>query len=167
MAPTPARRWRLGSSSRIGLASTQEVYRTPDAIEAHEIEGSDVSCRRVLLDEVLLVTIHRAYGLPFVFAMLALITVLGSIGAFLTLADRWLGLGWLALTTLPPLVALGLRFALGIDVVTVSGRRTRVRLAFWFRKAAARDTFLLICRLARERQQRLARQAAAAPAPPA
>ena len=166
MAAPSTRRTLLGSS-RGGLSSFQRVYRTADAIEVDEIEGTDVTCRRVLLDEVLLVTLHRGYGLPFVLTMLVVATVFGSVGALLAIADWTVGLGWLALTTLPPVVALALRFALGVDVVTVFGRRTAERIPFWFRKAAARDVFRLVCGLARERQQRPAREVARArPAPP-
>jgi hypothetical protein len=53
-----------------------------------------------------------------------------------------------------------------VDAVTVYGKRTKAQILFWFRKQQARQVYQQICRLAREHQDRLARQvAAAAPRP--
>jgi len=164
------RRTHLGTQT--GLSHVRRVYRTADAIEVDEIEGTDVSRRRVLLDEVLLVTFHRAYGLAFILTMIALVTVFGFLSGLLLLADRTAGLVSFALTVAPPLAALVLRLALGVDVVTVFGRRTKAEIPFWFRKARGREIFRLVCRLARERQERAARElfparrSAAPPLPP-
>ena len=69
MPPTPARRTLLGRRSTV--SSQWKVYRSPDAIETEELEGYDVVRKRVLLDEVLLVTLHRTIGWPFVVTMVA------------------------------------------------------------------------------------------------
>jgi hypothetical protein len=165
------RRTHLGTET--GLSHVRRVYRTADAIEVDEVEGTDVSRRRVLLDEVVLVTLHRAYGLAFVLSMIVLLTVFGFLTLILALADRTAGLVSFGLTVAPPLAALGLRLALGVDTVTVFGRRTKAEIPFWFRKARAREVFRLVCRLARDRQERaarellLARRSAAAAVPPA
>jgi hypothetical protein len=168
MATSPSRRILLGCVN--GLTSFSRVYRTTDAIEADEIEGTDVTRRRVLLEEVLLVTHHREYGTVFVVTTAALVTVFGALGAAIALSDRTAGLVLLGLTALP-LGALVLRLALGMDVVTVYGCRTRATLRFWLRKSRGHEVFRLVCRLARERQERLARDQARArppaPAPPA
>ncbi len=57
---TVARRTLLGRGST--LSSRLRVFRTPDAVEVDEIEGYDVTRRRVRFDEVLLVTYHRIVG---------------------------------------------------------------------------------------------------------
>ena len=166
----PPRRTPLGTHT--GLSHVRRVYRTADAIEVDEIEGTDVTRRRVLLDEVLLVTLHRTYGLAFILTMIVLLTMFGFLSGMILLADRTAGLVSLALTVAPPLAALGLRLALGVDVVTVFGRRTKAEIPFWFRKGRGREVFRLVCRLARERQERAARElllgrrSAAPPLPP-
>jgi hypothetical protein len=99
--------------------------------------------------------------------MLVVLTVFGAMSAFTAAVAATAGLVVFALTCLPALLALALRLALGLDVVTVYGRRTRAKLHFWLRKSRGRETFRLVCRLARERQQRVARERAkAAPPPP-
>ncbi len=156
----PPRRIHLGT--RTGLSFVHKVYRTPHAIEVDEMEGVDVTRRRVLFDEVLLVTYHRAYGLAFVLTMTALSLVFTGLSALIALGDRTLALVFFALLGLPTLGLLALRLVLGIDVLTVHGRRTRAEAHFWLRKASGRDSYRLICRLARERQDQLARQLARA-----
>jgi hypothetical protein len=158
MAALPSRRILLGGLS--GLTSFSRVYRTPDAVEVDEIEGTDVTRRRVLFEEVLLVTHHREYGTVFMVTTAALLAGFGALGAAVAVGDRTAGLILLGLTALPALGALALRLAVGIDVVTVYGRRTRASLRFWLRKSRGREVFRLICRLARERQERLAREQA-------
>jgi hypothetical protein len=156
MATTAPRRTLLGRTS--GLTSFSRVYRTADAVEVDEIEGTDVTRRRVLLEEVLVVTHHREYGTAFVVTLLALLTVSGAMSAFAAAVEPTVGLVLFAFSGLPALLALGFRLALGLDVVTVFGRRTRATLHFPFRKARAREVFRLLCRHARERQERLARE---------
>jgi len=153
-----AKRTRIHLGTRSGLSFVHKVYRTADAIEVDEIEGVDVTRRRVLLDEVLLVTYHHAYGLAFVLTMAALAVVLTGLSALVAVGDRALGLVLFVLAALPPLVLLALRLALGIDVLTVQGRRTSAEIHFWLRKGLGRETFRQVCRLARERQQRPGRQ---------
>jgi len=160
MATTTPRRTLLGKTS--GLSSFSRVYRTADAVEVDEIEGTDVTRRRVLLEEVLLVTHHREYGTAFVVTMLAVLTVSGGISALAATAELSVGVALFAFSGLPALLALAFRLALGLDVVTVFGRRTRATLHFPVRKERGREVFRLLCRLARERQERLARERARA-----
>jgi hypothetical protein len=158
MAAPPSRRVLLGGLS--GLTSFSRVYRTADAIEVDEIEGTDVARRRVLLEEVLLVTHHREYGTAFVVTTVALLAVFGALGALVAVSDRTAGLVVFGFGGLPALVALASRLALRLDVVTVYGPRTRASLRFSLRKARGREVYLLVCRLARERQERMARERA-------
>jgi hypothetical protein len=164
VAASAPRRTLLASNS--GLHSFSRVYRTADAIEVDEIEGTDVTRRRVLLEEILLVTHHREYGTAFVVTTAALFTVATAFSGLVAVTERTAGLVLFALTGLPVLLALALRLVLGLDVVTVFGRRTKAVLRFSLRKARARETFRLVCRVARERQERLARERARA-GPPA
>jgi ABC-type long-subunit fatty acid transport system fused permease/ATPase subunit len=163
---TVVRRTLLGRGST--LSSRLRVFRTPDAVEVDEIEGYDVTRRRVRFDEVLLVTYHRIVGWPFVAVMLALMTLVAFMGAVIVLSSRSTqSLGGVAVALVPFLIFIALRFALRVDVVTVYGIRTKAEMQFWFRKGKAREAYRQVCRLARERQQRVRNvPVARRPAPP-
>ena len=160
------RRTLLGKGST--LSSRHRVFRTPDAVEVDEAEGYDVTRRRVWFDEVLLVTYHRIVGWPFVVAMLALMSLFGFVGVIVVVTNPSLqSAGWVAALLLPFALPIALRFLLRVDVVTVYGARTKAEMHFWFRKAQARQAYQQICRLARERQQRVRNTPVARrPAPP-
>lgn len=164
-APKPARRVLLGTRS--DLATRQRVYRIPDGLEVEDIQHFEVTCRRVFFDEVIAVTYHRFLDWPF----LAATGALAALAAFVALlvglgAGPGPGLATLALAGLPFALAFFLRLSLGVDVVTVHGKRSRARIHFWLRKARAREVFAQVCHLARERQQRVVREIAAEAAPP-
>jgi len=144
-------------SRRGALSSIDTVYRTRDAIEVDELEGTDVTRRRVLFDEVLFVTLHQEFGWAFVVMLLVILTITVPISLIAALADGITGAIVAFFTVLPFVALLVLRFAMRVDVVTVQGPRSRVRIPFWFRKARAREVFANITRLAREHQERRAR----------
>ena len=152
-------------SRRGGLSSIDRIYRTRDAIEVDELEGTDVTRRRVLFDEVLLVTLHREFGWAFVVTMLVLLTFTVPMSLAFALADGGTGAGVALFIVLPPVVLLVVRFILRVDVVTVHGPRSRARIPFWFRKARAREVFGLVTRMAREHQDRRARTLGVPPNP--
>ncbi len=162
----PPRRVLLGKGS--SLSSRHRVFRTPDAIEVEEVEGYDVTRRRVWLDEVLLVTYHRTVGWAFVAVMLAFMALVGFFGLVFMVANPSVeSAGYVAVLLLPFVLPLALRLLLRVDVITIYGRRTKAEMQFWFRKAQARQVYQQVCRLARERQQRLrSAPGARRPAPP-
>jgi hypothetical protein len=149
------------------LSSRQKVFRTPDAIEVEETEGYDLTRRRVWFDEVLLVTYHREMGWAFVVTMLAFSSIFGFPGLLMLVANRSPAvLVYFAIAVLPFVLALGLRLALRLDVVTVYGRRTKAQVHFWFGKAQARQVYQQVTRLARERQPRPRAPVSVRPPPP-
>ena len=154
-------------SRRNGLSSIERVYRTRDAIEVDELEGYDVTRRRVLFDEVLFVTLHQEFGWAFLVTMLVLLTFTVPLTLVAAIADGGTGAALAIFTVLPFVALLVLRLALRVDVVTVHGPRSRVRIPFWFRKARAREVFALVARMAREHQERRARALGISPAPEA
>jgi hypothetical protein len=144
--------------TRSGLASRVRVYLTPEALEIEDLEGYDVTRKRVFFDDVLLVTYHRFVGIGWMVSMGVLLGFAGLLClALFAAADRTAGLVAFLCLPLPLLVLLVLRLALRVDAVTVYGRRTRAQVHFWFRKRKARAVFQQVCRLARERQAREAR----------
>ena len=160
------RRTLLGKGS--SLSSRHRVFRTPDAIEVDEVEGYDVTRRRVWFDEVLLVTYHRMVGWPFVLVMLAFMSLFGLFGTLIVVADPSVRSALiLAAVLFPFALPVVLRLILRVDVVTVYGVRTSADMHFWFRKGQARQVYQQVCRVVRERQQRQrSAPGARRPAPP-
>lgn len=148
-----AQRFLIGK--RNGISSRQRIYRTPDAIEIEEVEGYDVSRKRVFFDDVLLVTYHQFFGWAFLLGMGALIGFFGLITVAAAMGDLRAGLFMFLLWVLPFLVLFVLRLILRVDAVTVYGKRTKAQMYFWFRKRRARQLYQEICRFVRERQEAL------------
>jgi hypothetical protein len=162
---TPApRRTLVGTMS--GLSARQRVYRTPDALEVDETEGYEVTRRRVFFDDVLLVTYHQFVGWTFVLAMSLLTAASAFVAGIVALSGEIRAAVAVFLVSGLPFALLGLlRLLLRVDGVTVYGKRTRAQVHFWFRKRRARQVFDMVCRLAGERQVRLA-ESRPAPEPP-
>jgi len=156
-SPSGARRLFLGG--RRGFSGQQRTYRTPDYLEIDDIESYDVTRRRIFYDEILLVTLHTTVAWLLAIGVGTLGGVLGL--ACLPLISESKGTAALLfLCTAAPLFALAvLLLARPFGVVTVFGKRTRTQMEYWWRRGRARETYLLVCRLARERQSQLARQA--------
>jgi hypothetical protein len=143
---------------RNGVSSRQRIYQSAEAIEVDELEGYDVTQRRVFFDDIVLVTYHQFVGWPFLVLMgfLLTVSVLFTFAAFEV--GGWVpGLVVFSISALPCLIAIILRLVLRVDAVTVYGKRTRVQIPFWFRKQQARELYQQIGRLALEHQDRLAR----------
>lgn len=141
-----ARRALLGT--RNGLTQRTRVYLADDAIEVDDIEGYTGVRTRVLLDEVRVITIDRRRSLG---AMVALGLAAAAIFASTLLAlgsndsvsaGASVGAGLLVAS---PLLGLFLFHAImGVDYVTVFGKRSNAAMSFTFRKAKARRTFEML-----------------------
>jgi hypothetical protein len=149
---------RVAIGREFSLAERTYGWLTPDAVEVDEVDGYDVSKRRVLLDEVLLVTRHRARR--------GVVLLLWAAPALLFLLGAWFNrppAGTVFLVMAAPFVlGFALHTLLGTDYVTVFGRRSRARVAFNFRKGRAREVFDLIVR-----EVQAAQGTAELPPPPA
>jgi hypothetical protein len=150
----PADRVRLARSRSLLTRST--VFRTSEGLEEQEIEGYDVSLRRVRYDEVLLVTRHRttnwiaAIAAFFFFGLCSFWSLLAGLLA----QSVPVGVGAFAVTGVPLLVVLILLLSVKVEVVTVFGRRMRIRMRFWLRKSQASQVHDEVCRRVRQRQER-------------
>lgn len=156
---TPARK-RIGRNN--ALASRETIYETADGLETESVEHYDITRKRVLYEDVQLVTYHRELGFWFV-----LLNVLVS-AFFLALAitivavtrkNMILAVIWLAMAA-PSLIALTIRLLLRVDVVTIFGRRSKATLRFSFRKKRAREIYGQICARVRQVQRGLEREVA-------
>lgn len=146
------RRTPLGRSTDV--AGRQRVYEAREGLEVDDLGWLGGRRRRILYDEVLLVTHHRQTGwlaaaLLFVLALAVLAAaVLFAVGGMKGTA--WaVGLGG----ALPLLAVAVLRLVLKLSVVTAFGKRSQARAEFWLRPERARQVFQRICARAREAQQ--------------
>src|SRR5439155_26123682 len=125
-----------------GLASRQSIYETPDALEIESVEQYEVSCRRVLFEDVLLVTYHRETGWGIVVANLFIFLVFFLISGLI-----YSGSGAIPATLIaaalgvPSLLLVFIRLILKVDVVSVFGRRSKAVLRYAYRKRRARETY--------------------------
>ncbi len=152
-----AGRERLGWRS--GFTSREYVYRARDCFEIDDVEGYEVTRKRVFYDDVVLVTRHAFVPwtqvvLAAVFSGLLGLTALGL------LSEARIASFVLFVVTLLLLLLVVLLFATGGQVVTVQGKRTQARMVFILRPGRAMEVYRRACRLVRERQERLVRRAA-------
>ena len=164
------KREKLGQ--RRGFGYREIVYRTADAFEIDEIEGYDITRKRVFFDDVVLVTLHRFIPWGNGLGLLLLAGLVGLVVLALAAASTTAALVVAGLGVLPALAGAVASFALGARAVTVQGKRTQARMDFVLRPGRAEEVYRLACRLARERQPRPARPVGAAergmaPPPPA
>lgn len=144
----------LGKSRQFGSRAT--IYQGADALEIEVLEQYDVVQKRVLFDDVQMVTIHREVGAAYL-AITALIALLFLGIAILIVSiefDAWPAAIVFAAFGLPALIAFLVRLFLGVDIVTVFGRRSKTDLRFALRKQRAREVYGTICAAVRNAQRR-------------
>jgi hypothetical protein len=147
---TPVKRKLLGRNAGVMLRET--VYETADAIESESHEGYEVTRKRVLFEEVLLVTMHREVGLPYVITM--------------GVAEPAFAITF-GILALPFFIGCAIRLVLKLDYVSVFGRRSKAAMRFSLRKRRAREVYGRICSRALEVQRAMVeRQATVDIAPP-
>jgi hypothetical protein len=145
----------------------ERIYAVPDGIEVEVDERIDVSARRVLYDDVLLVTYHRERGALFLtltglfsLGFIALVVYLSTLGPAAIVVGVMFGL-----FGLPFVIAFLVRAIFGIDVVTVFGRRSKAVIRYRVRKRRAREVHDLVCAAVRNAHQKLAHEYASSPEP--
>jgi len=150
----------LGTTS--SFVSRTRVYLTDGAVEIDEIEGYVGTRKRVLFDEVLLVTLdrrRRATSLALWLAMALLVSMpvlaVGLMRRNVPPVDARPLLVVALVFAVPFLIGFVLHLALGVDYVTVFGRRSVAQIAFSLRKARARNVFALLRERVQEAQERL------------
>lgn len=146
---TPVKRKLLGRN--VGAMTREAVFETADAIETESHEGYDVTRKRVLFEEVLLVTIHREMGVLYV-TLTAALTIIFAGTAYLSSSFPPVVIifGILALTFF---IVCAVRLILRVDIVSVFGRRSKAVMRFAVRKRRAREVYGRICSRALEVQR--------------
>ena len=146
-------RRRLGSWNNAG--SRGRVYLTDDAIEVDEADGWNIDRRRVFLDDIVLITLHRSrswFGFWTMMCMALSILLIGA-GVGPTLPGGTVAVIAIFAGISSPFLLIALLFLRPFAVVTVVGRRTRTRLTWWFRHGRAAASYHELCRLATARAQ--------------
>jgi hypothetical protein len=162
---TPDKRKLLGRN--VGAMSREAVYETADAIESESREGYEVSRKRVLFEEVLLVTIHTELGTGYFVLTLLMTLILGSIAVVLQFgAHVPIAAIVVAILGLPFLILLVVRLIWKLDIVTVFGRRSKAVMRFSIRKRRAREVYGRICSRALEVQRAMVERQATIDIPP-
>lgn len=135
----------LGKARSLGSRAT--IYEAEDGLEIEVNEQYDVTQKRVLYDDVLMVTIHRETGLTFLVITglwAAFFILIGSLILSIS-ADVWPVSAVFYAIALPAVIGFFQRLFFGIDVVTVFGRRSKTAMRFAFRKRRARMVYTGIC----------------------
>ena len=143
---TPVRtRVRLGSA--IQMSEREHIYLVDDAVEVDQVDGYEVTRRRVFFTDIEAVTLHRERRVVPLVA-LGLATTVGlliSIAISLDHRDVTSGLIVMAFIALP-FALLFLRMLLvPACVIAVFGTRTKATMRFSFRIRKAERVFQQIC----------------------
>jgi hypothetical protein len=136
-----SRRSALGRDAGLGLRTY--VFLAADALEVDEVDGINVVRTRVLLDDILLVTLHKSPPWGVFWTGLAFVG-LGALLMRVIPAGR--GSLFFALCAFPVPVGLVLSTFLGVHYVTVFGRRSRARMGWRLGGGRARKVFELLVR---------------------
>jgi uncharacterized integral membrane protein len=144
----------LGKSRTFG--SRALVYQGLDALEIEVNEQYDVVEKRVLFEDVLMVTIHREKGMVYLVLTGMMAAFFLGIGILIVSVsvDAWPAAIVFGVFGFPFLLAFLTRLMLGVDIVTVFGRRSKADLRFALRKQRAREVYGTICAAVRNGQRR-------------
>ena len=151
---TAAERKLLSRSAT--MASRVAVYESADGLDVESTEHYEVFRRRVLFEDVLLVTYHREMGWGFIAAHAFIALVFFLIGGTIFAANASVvAAAIFAAIGIPSLALILARVALKVDVVTVFGRRSKATIRFPWRKRRAREAYGRICSRVRQVQQQV------------
>ncbi len=149
------------------MAGIIRVYLRPDSLEIDEITFVEIERTRVLFDDVLAVTYHRAVSLGFAILMGSVGGVLAAIALVALSQKETVGGIVTMLFAAPFLISFVLHLVLKTDFVTVFGRRTLARMRFRVRKDRAREVFKELTAKIRAVQEAVVAAQPAPPPPPA
>ena len=144
-----------------------QVYLRPDSVEVDEITFAEIERTRVLFDDVLAVTYHRAVSLGFSILIGLFGGILAAIGLVVLFQKEMAAAAIILLFAAPFLGTLVLHLILKTDYITVFGRRTLARMRFRVRKARARQIFQELTAKIRAVQEAVAAAQPPPPPPPA
>jgi hypothetical protein len=150
---TVGRRYLGGDQNPGGY---RRVFELEDGLEVDENTLIEIERTRVYFDDVLGITYHRQRGVAFlvITGIFALIFI-ALMGTLYASTGEPAAAAVFGVFAAPFVLAFFLRLLLGIDVITVYGRRTMARMKFFFRKARAREIYQGLSAKIRSRQETL------------
>lgn len=137
------------------LFSRDTVHQSAEGLDVLSSEAFTVNERRVLFDDVQLVTLHVDRGTWYLIATGGFGFLLVAVAIFVVAldTDMWPLALPLLLLGMPAFISFFIRLLFGREVVTVHGRRSKAVLRFsGRRKKRARELYGQICALVRKAQ---------------
>ncbi|MEO8378781.1 MAG: hypothetical protein ABI779_12980 [Acidobacteriota bacterium] len=137
------------------LFSREAVYQTAEGLDVSSSQAFSLHDRRLLYDDVQLVTLHSDRGLWYLLATGAAAALLLAIAIFIVALDTsmWAVALPFFIFGAAPLVSFLVRLAVGRETVTIHGRRSKAILRFsGLRKHRSREIYGQVCSLVRRAQ---------------
>jgi hypothetical protein len=139
-----------------GIGTRELVYESDDAIEVESSDHYELSRKRVLFEDIALITYHREFGWAFLSANIFVAVIFLAI-AEVTYAG---GGGWIAAAIIsafavPSIIAIFLRLTYRVDVISIFGKRSRATVRFSFKKQKAREIYGRLCHRTRQVQKNI------------
>lgn len=137
------------------LFSRDTVHQSAEGLDVSSSQGFSLHERRLLYDDVELVTLHTDRGLWYLLLTGIAGALLVALAIFIVALDTdvWPIALPFFLLGVPPLIAFLIRLAVGRETVTIHGRRSKAILRFaGLRKKRAREVYGQICALVRRAQ---------------
>ena len=140
----------------VSFAGGEVVYQTADGFEIQKTDHYKVEEVRVFYDDVMLVTIHRELGVPFVIftGLASLFFIALAVFFYFVDPNTWPASVMFGIIAAPFVVLFLIRVILKLDVITIFGRRSTARMRFRFRKQRARQVYGEVCAAVRQAQRR-------------
>jgi hypothetical protein len=131
-----------------GTFTTDAVYQTADGLEVDSSEHYEIVRRRVLYDDVQLVTYHSERGVGYLVltGLWAALFLTAGISLLMASLQSWPGAMVFLAIGAPPMLMFLARLVFGRDAITVFGRRSKAVLRFsGARRARTRELYDRIC----------------------
>jgi len=151
----------LGKSRSFG--TRMRVYEADDGFDLEVNEQYDVVQRRLMFDDVVLVTLHRERGWAYLLitgVWAAMFLGLATLIFVLSDYDFWGASAFFAVLALPGLIPFVIRWISGVHVATIFGKRSQASVRFGLRKQRARTAYERICAAVADAHARRAGEAA-------
>lgn len=137
------------------MMGTDAAFLTEDGLDVDASENYEITRRRVFFDDVQLVTIHRERGVAYLIATGAFGTLFLAMAIFIVSIsfEAWPAAIFPFALGIIPFIAFLIRLAVGRDVVSVFGRRSKAVMRFNpFQQRRARAVYGQVCAAVRRAQ---------------
>jgi len=150
----------------ISIGSREAIYESDDAIEIDATDQYELAHKRVLFEDVVLVTYHREIGWMYIALHGVVVVIFLAIAATTAAAQGGLvPSAIISAFAVPSIVLILLRAIFQVDVISIYGRRSRAQVRFLFRKQRARELYGRICARSRQIQRQIEQENGGADAP--